>query len=60
MRIKTNGRWHVTITYNVPGVAPEFYDLEELEQLQDIVERGRDWNDIALIETRLVRSGYRS
>lgn len=54
-KVQMNGRWHVAIVYHNPRFTPDFHDIEELEELQDIVERGRDWNEIQKIEVRLIR-----
>jgi hypothetical protein len=41
-------RWHVTISYG--GIRdPEEFDVEELYEVHDIVERGPDWNEIGAI-----------
>ena len=49
-------RWHATINYRT---GPEEYlavehDLEELEDLHDLVERGPDWDTIDEIVVRRV------
>lgn len=47
-------RWHATISYKAEtNYCPEEHDLEELEDLHDIVEKGPDWNLITKIELRL-------
>jgi hypothetical protein len=47
-------RWHAEIVYNddTPTDAVEF---EELDELQDLVERGPDWNTIDKIIVTLNR-----
>jgi hypothetical protein len=49
-------RWHATIYYrsDTGGVDVE-HDIEELEDLHDIVERGPDWNTIDKIVVMLAR-----
>jgi hypothetical protein len=38
-------RWHVAIRYRTDaGTIDIDYDIEELDQLADLVERGPDWN----------------
>jgi len=48
-------RWHATIYYRTEVGIPlnVEHDIEELEELQDIVERGPDWNTIIKIEVWL-------
>lgn len=49
-------RWRVIITYrHVLGPVSVTYDVEELSELHDIVERGPDWNSIEKIEVTLRR-----
>lgn len=47
-------RWHVIITW-LDHECPKVLNVEELEDLQHEVERGRDWNLIDKIEIRLIR-----
>lgn len=49
-------RWHVTIYYRseTGGVDVE-HDIEEIDELHDIVERGPDWNSIDKIVVTLAR-----
>lgn len=49
-------RWHATIYYRseTGGVDVE-HDIEELEELHDIVERGPDWHAIDKIVVTLAR-----
>jgi hypothetical protein len=38
-------RWHVAIQYRTDtGIIDIDYDIEELDQLPSLVERGPDWN----------------
>lgn len=38
-------RWHVVVRYRArTGIIDIDYDIEELEQLASLVERGPDWN----------------
>lgn len=49
-------RWIATIYYlSDAGLIDVDHDLEEIEELQDIVERGPDWHTIDRIEVRLAR-----
>lgn len=49
-------RWHATIYYHSDsgGIDVE-HDIEEIEELHDIVERGPDWNTIDKIVVTLAR-----
>lgn len=49
---KSDKRWHVEIEY---GNAGEQLDIEELEELHDLIERGPDWNLISFIKITLNR-----
>lgn len=50
-------RWTVTITHrSVYGSAAVQFDIEELEELQDIVEAGPDWHTIEYIDVRLTNN----
>jgi hypothetical protein len=40
------------------GVLPVEHDVEELCEIQEIVERGPDWNTIESIVIRLARRAY--
>ena len=49
-------RWSVEIIYRTEsGENVVVYYIEELEELQDIVERGPDWNTIVTINIDLIR-----
>jgi len=49
-------RWSVEIIYRTEsGENVVDYYIEELEELQDIVERGPDWNTIVAINIDLIR-----
>lgn len=52
----SSGRWRACIHYRTEaGVVDVEHLIEELEELQDIVERGPDWNTIVKIEVTLHR-----
>lgn len=52
----TTARWKVTIWYrSESGLIDVEHGIEELEELQDIVERGADWNTIEQIVVVLNR-----
>jgi hypothetical protein len=52
-------RWLVTINYITnTGVPPVEHDVEELGEIEEIVERGPDWNTIESIVIRLARRAY--
>lgn len=43
-------RWHAVVTYRGDAGPVEVpHDFEELRQLHDLVERGRDWQTIEQI-----------
>jgi hypothetical protein len=43
-------RWRATINYRTAnGIVDIEHDLEELQDLQELVERGPHWDTIALI-----------
>lgn len=46
-------RWHVIVNF---GHGQHFYDIEELDELAEIIERGPDWNLIKDITITLNRS----
>lgn len=47
-------RWHATIYYrSETGGVDVDHDIEEIEELHDIVERGPDWNAIDKIVVTL-------
>ena len=47
-------RWWVEITYRTDkGPCTVEYDMVEIEELHDIVERGPDWNSILDIRVKL-------
>jgi hypothetical protein len=49
-------RWLVTITYRTDdGPLTVDYDIEELDMLQELVERGPNWNTIENIVITLAR-----
>lgn len=50
-------RWHATIFYrSEAGTVDVDHDIEELEELHDLVERGPDWNTIEQIIVTLART----
>jgi hypothetical protein len=50
-------RWKAIVTYRTEaGPLAVEHDVEELLELQDLVERGPDWNTIISIEITLARS----
>ena len=50
----SNKRWLLTIIYRCKtGPCVVDYDIEELEEIADIVERGPDWNAIMGIDVEL-------
>lgn len=53
-------RWHATIYYRSKTGTPlnVEYDIEELEELQDLIERGPDWNTILHIYVQLARKTH--
>ncbi len=53
----TTARWKAVIWYQTDSGKPldVEYGIEELEELQDIVERGPDWNTILYITVTLDR-----
>jgi hypothetical protein len=47
-------RWLLTIIYRAEsGPCVVDYDIEELDEIADIVERGPDWNAIMSIDCEL-------
>jgi hypothetical protein len=49
-------RWVATVTYRTQaGPLAVEHDIEELRELQNLIERGPDWNTIASIEIILAR-----
>ncbi|WP_370677573.1 hypothetical protein [Pleomorphomonas sp. PLEO] len=54
--ILTLKRWTATIAYRTDaGPKNSVYGIEELGEIQDIVERGPDWNSIDQITIKLGR-----
>lgn len=52
-------RWHATLYYKTDaGFTDVEHDIEELEELQEIVERGPDWNALDKIVIVLARRSY--
>jgi hypothetical protein len=53
-------RWHVEIDYRsqVHGILTIEHDIEEIEELHMLVERGPDWNTIQQIRITLARVSY--
>lgn len=50
-------RWHATIFYrSEAGTVDVDHDIEELEELHELVERGPDWNTIEQIIVTLART----
>lgn len=55
----TTPRWKAVIEYRSDnGILDVEHAIEELEELQDIVERGPDWNTITCITVTLDRRSY--
>lgn len=49
-------RWHATVYYrSEEGSLDVEHDIEELEELQSLIERGPNWNTIVKIEVVLAR-----
>ena len=48
-----NERWKVIISYTPEHMVDDIYNIEELQELQDIVEHGPDWNLIDAITITL-------
>lgn len=47
-------RWHIAIIYRgEAGPVVVDYNIEELDELSDLVERGPDWNSILTISVEL-------
>lgn len=56
---KRHTRWTAVITYSTDnGPSEVTYDIEELDDIQFIVERGPDWNSIMDIRITLARRAY--
>lgn len=56
MTDKTEKRWKAVATYRSDaGPIDIEWDIEELEELQDLVERGPDWNCLVDIRITLNR-----
>jgi hypothetical protein len=52
-------RWSATITFSTDaGPKPMTIQIEELEDLQEVVEHGPDWNSIIDIKITLARGHY--
>lgn len=61
VRLRTEtARWKATIYYrsDATGMVDVEHGIEELEELQDIVERGPDWNSIDRIVVVLDRKTH--
>lgn len=52
--VRMPDRWMAEITYR-DGSAPTLHRFEEIEDLDELIERGRDWNDIDQITITLNR-----
>lgn len=49
-------RWLARIVYrSAAGAVDVVHDIEELGEVEEIVERGPDWNTIEVIEIRRAR-----
>lgn len=50
-------RWKAVLTYRsqATGLVPVEHEIEELEELHEIVERGPDWNALDSIVITLLR-----
>jgi hypothetical protein len=46
-------RWHVAIKYRTRTIPTQQFDLEDLFDLHDLIERGPDWNHIRNITVTL-------
>jgi hypothetical protein len=54
--MSTEKRWHVVATYRAHcGPVPVDYEIEELEELQEIIEQGPDWNALIDVKITLAR-----
>jgi hypothetical protein len=52
-------RWRALMTFSGDaGPYDVIHEFEELEELQDIVERGPDWHSILSIKIELARRNY--
>ena len=52
-------RWTATVTYSTDaGPVNVIHEIEELDELQDLIERGPDWNASVDIRIVLARRGY--
>ena len=50
-------RWHVVVRYNADAGPVEVeYDIEELDELHALIERGPDWNTLVDIKVTLART----
>jgi hypothetical protein len=51
-------RWHAIVGYKTDsGVVDVHHDIDELEEIQMLVERGPDWNTITeIVITLAIRS----
>lgn len=48
-------RWSVTLFYRFNlGLVDVTHEVEELEEIQELVERGPDWNALDRVEIRLI------
>jgi len=56
MEPEDDKRWKAVLTYRsqMTGLVPVEHKIEELEELQDIVERGPDWNALDSIVITLL------
>lgn len=57
MEIEMTPRWQATVFYRTDaGINPVDHVFEEISDLDELIERGPDWNTIAKIEIILLRS----
>lgn len=52
-------RWQATVTYRTDdGPLTVIHDIEELEELQNLIELGPDWNAIIGFDIKLSKPDY--
>tara|TARA_R110002020_G_scaffold150003_4_gene326523 strand:+ start:137 stop:310 length:174 start_codon:yes stop_codon:yes gene_type:complete len=50
-------RWQMSVTYRGADAGPIVveYDIEELFEIHDLIERGPDWNTVMNVDIKLNR-----
>ncbi len=50
-------RWQMSVTYRGGDAGPIVveYDIEELFEIHDLIERGPDWNTVMNVDIKLNR-----